>query len=280
MTKKILTIFLCLFVFGGAALAETFKIFIGIPPGGPSDVFIRKVAMEAEKISNYKFVVINRPGADFMVSYQAFLEESRSNPNVLFVSTTGTHVSSYIQHADLKLDPINDTKSLILIVRIHLLFVTLKESPINDLSDLRGNLNIGYAGATAPVIIGKMKLDPNIQLVPFRNDAENMLALLRRDIPVAQVTSINNLIPIHRDKIKVIGSMDKMGVVSGQGLHVAKNFPADKLLELNRLFNQVLRDPAVVDWFVATVNTKPAGGTPADYDRLIQTFKQKLIDQP
>lgn len=279
MIKKLLTAIVTLFVLAGLAHAETFKIYIGSPAGGPSDVYVRKIADEAEKISDYKFIVINRPGADFLVAYQAMLEESRANPNVLFVSSTGTQVSSYIQHPDLKLDPLNDTKSLILLVRINFLFASLKESSINSLADLRGNLNIGYSGATAPLLISKMKLDPSVQIVPFRNDAELMLGLLRKDVPVAQIVSTNNLINTHKDRIKIIGNLDKMGIVAGQGISVAKNFPEEKLLRLNKIFNTVLSQPVTVEWFANTVNTRPAGGAPADYDKLLNDFKRNILVQ-
>jgi len=197
----------------------------------------------------------------------------------LFVSSTGTQVSSYIQHPDLKLDPLNDTKSLILLVRINFLFASLKESSINSLADLRGNLNIGYSGATAPLLISKMKLDPSVQIVPFRNDAELMLGLLRKDVPVAQIVSTNNLINTHKDRIKIIGNLDKMGIVAGQGISVAKNFPEEKLLRLNKIFNTVLSQPATVEWFANTVNTRPAGGAPADYDKLLNDFKRNILDR-
>jgi tripartite-type tricarboxylate transporter receptor subunit TctC len=277
MIKKIFLF--ALFVLLNVAHAETYKIYLGSPAGGPSDVYVRKIADEVEKISDTKFVVINRPGADFLVAYQAMLEESKTNPNVLFVSSTGTQVSSYLQHPALKLDPLNDTKSLIMFVRINFLFAALKESNINSLDDLKGNLNIGYSGATAPLLISKMKLEPSVQTVPFRNDAELMLGLLRKDVPVAQIVSTNNLITVHKDKIKIIGNLDKMGIVAGQGISVAKNFPDDKLIKLNRLFNQVLSQPSMIEWFASTVNTKPVGGSPADYDRLLAEFKRNILDR-
>ena len=168
---------------------------------------------------------------------------------------------------------------MILFVRINFLFAALNESSINSLADLRGNLNIGYSGATAPLLISRMKLDPAVQTVPFRNDSELMLALLRKDVPVAQIVSTNNLISTHKDKIKIIGNLDKMGIVAGQGFSVAKNFSEDKLLRLNRLFNEVLKQPSTVEWFAATVNNKPVGGSPADYDRLLNDFKVRILDK-
>jgi hypothetical protein len=35
----------------------------------------------------------------------------------------------------------------------------------------------------------------------------------------------------------------------------------------------------MIEWFVSTVNTKPAGGTPADYDRLLAEFKRNILDR-
>lgn len=278
MIKKLFT-FVAVFLLAVQVHAETFKIYIGSAPGGPSDIYVRKIVEEAEKLGTDRFVVINRPGADFLVAYQAFIEESRTNPNVLFVSSTGTQVSSYVQYPDLKLDPLNDTKSLILFVKINFLFAALNESPLNSLADLKGSINIGYSGATAPLLISRMKLEPTVQTVPYRNDAELVLGLLRKDIPVAQVVSTNNLIITHKDRIKIIGNLDRMGIVAGQGISVAKNFPDDKLQRLNKLFNDVIKQPATVEWFVANVNNRPLGGRPADYDKVLNDFKQKILDK-
>jgi hypothetical protein len=278
MIKKLFTILFGLFVLNSHA--ETYKIYVGASAGGPSDVYVRKIAEEAEKLSTDKFVVINRPGADFMVAYQAFLEESKTNPNVLFVSATGTHVSSYIQYADLKLDPLNDTKSVILLIRINFLFVALTDSSINSLSDIHGNLNIAHSGATAPLLISKLKLDPGVRTVSFRNDNDALMALLSKEVPLAQLISNNNLLVAHKDRVKIVGNLDKLGIVAGQGLSVAKDFPEDKLVHLNRLFNNAIKQPAIIDWFAANMNgTKPVGGKPSDYDQVLRNFKSKMLDK-
>lgn len=254
--------------------AETYKVYVGSGAGGPGDVITRRVFKQVEENSDNKFIIINKPGADFLVAYEAFLAESKTNPNVLFLSTNGTHVASYYVRPELKLDPMKDTKSLIGLVKMHFLFVSKNESNIRSLTDIRGKLNVGANSGTATMVLKSLKIDPEVQIVPYKSDADVVVAILADQLPAGLIISGNNLYNANRDKLRVAYQVNLDPVI---GISVARNFSTDKQKELNLLLNKALKDPEVVDWFKQNIRAELLGGSPADYDKALLNFKKNLL---
>jgi tripartite-type tricarboxylate transporter receptor subunit TctC len=273
--KKLFTILLGFFIL--SANAELYKIYNGTPAGSLSDAHTRKLALYLEQKTGDTFIVINKPGADQMVAYQTFIEESRTNPNVIYYSGTGTHVSSYILYPNLKLDPLKDTKSLFYLLPVHYYMCAPKDSAIRGLQDIKGKLNVGSSNATTTLIFERMQFDPDVQMIPFIDDKSVFLSLLSNDLPVAMCVSINPLIKANRDRIKVVANFDKF-LIGGVGFHVPANFSDAKLRELNRLLNQAIKDPDIRQFFVDG-SGEPAGGPPEAYDRVIEQFQRSLKKQ-
>lgn len=273
MIKKLFAILFGLVVL--SSHAEIYKIYMGVPAGSLSDVYTRKIYDHVSKITGDTFVVINRPGADQLVAYQLFLEESRTNPNVILSSGTSSLVASYVFHADLKLDPLNDTKSLMALLKVHYYLVARADSNINSVKDIRGQLNVGSSNATNSALFTTAKFDPQVQLIPFKGDNELLLALLQKEIDLASVISINPLLYTNKDKIKIVSRFDP--VVGAVGYSVPKNFPDQKLQHINQALNQVIQHPDIKQWFVTTMGSAPVGGTPAEYDAIVTDFKKLLF---
>jgi hypothetical protein len=273
MIKKLFAIFFGLMVL--TTQAETYKIYMGVPPGSLSDVYTRKIYDHVAKITGDTFVVINRPGADQLVAYQLFIEESRTNPNVILSSGTSSLVASYVFRPELKLDPLNETKSMFALLKVHYYLVARADSVINSFKDVRGQLNVGSSNATNSALFTTAKFDPQVQLIPFKGDNEIMLSLLQKEIDLASVISINPLLYTNKDKIKIIGKFDP--VVGAVGYSVPKNFSEDKLQQINRALNQVVQHPDIKQWIVVTMGAAPVGGTPAVYNDIINNFKQLLF---
>jgi tripartite-type tricarboxylate transporter receptor subunit TctC len=276
MIKKLFTIIL----FGLAVLtanAEIYKIYNGTPAGSLSDSQTRKLALFLEQKTGDTFVVINRPGADQLVAYQSFIEESRNNPNVIYYSGTGTHVASYILYPNLKLDPLKDTKSLFYLLDTHYYICTPKDSPIRGIQDIKGKLNIGSSNATTTLILEQLNLDPEIQIIPYKDDKTVFLNLLSGDLPAAMCVSMNPLIRVNKDKIKIVANFDKF-LVGGVGFHVPANMPDTKTKELNRLLNQAIKDPEINQFFTDNYGI-PVGGPPEVYDRVIEQYQRSLLSK-
>jgi tripartite-type tricarboxylate transporter receptor subunit TctC len=273
--KKLFAAILALFVL--AAHAETYKIYNGTPAGSLSDSQTRKLANYLEQKSGDTFIVINKPGADQLVAYQAFLEESRTNPNVIYYSGTGTHVASYILYPNLKLDPLKDTKSLFYIMDTHYYICAPKDSNIRGLQDIKGKLNIGSSNATTTLILEQMHFESDVQIIPYKDDKTVFVNLLSGDLPAAMCVSMNPMIRTNKDKIKIVATFDKF-LIGGVGFHVANNFPDAKLKELNRLLNQAIKDPDIYQFFVDNYGT-PVGGAPEVYDHVIEQYQRSLLSK-
>ncbi len=279
MIKKMFTILFGLFVLTSLSHAETYKIYIGNAAGSLSDVYTRKIFEHVEKITGDNFLVINRPGVDQLLAYQAFLEESRTNPNVIFSSGTATQVSSYAVHPQLKLDPLRDTKSLITVARVQYHLIVRNDSAIKSAKDLKGKINIGSSNSTTTTLINKSNFPADIQIIPYKSDNEIILALLKNEIDVASAISLNPLIRAHKDRIKIITSFEDLAVTGATGYTVANSFPQEKFDRLHRALDQVLKHPDIQQWFVANMGTTTVGGKPEVYDQIIQRFKKVMLDK-
>lgn len=279
MIKKISTFLFGLFVLISLSHAETYKIYIGNSAGSLSDVYTRKIFDHVEKITGDNFVVINKPGANQMLAYQTFLEESRHNPNVIYSSGTATQVSSYAVHPELKLDPLKDTKSLITVAKVQYHLIVRNESTIKNSKDIKGKINIGTSNSTTTTLINKSNFPADLQIIPYKSDNEVILALLKSEIDIASAISLNPLIRTHKDKIRIVSNFDELNVTGATGYTVANDFPKEKFDRLHRALNQVLNHPDIQQWFVANMGTVPVGGKPEKYDQILQRFKKVMLDK-
>jgi tripartite-type tricarboxylate transporter receptor subunit TctC len=269
--KKLFTILFGLVVLSNLSHAETFKIYMGVPAGSLSDVYTRKLYDHVNKITGDNFVIVNRPGADQMVAYQLFIDESRNNPNVIFSSGTSSLVASSIFRPELKLNPLNETKSLITVLKVHYYLVARADSPIKSIKEVTGKLNVGSSNATNNALFVGAKFDKDVQLIPFKGDNEIIISLLQKEIDLASIISINPLLYTHKDRIKIVADFNP--VIGAVGYSVAKNFPDEKLQEINRALNQIVHHPDIKQWFINTMGSAPVGGSPEDYDATINSFK-------
>lgn len=260
----------------GFANAELYKIYLGTPAGSMSDAQVRKIIPYLEQKTQDTFIVINKPGADQLVAYKEFIEESRTNPNVIYLGGTGTHVSSYILYPDLKLDPLRDTKSLFLLSPIHYSICALQNSNLTGLQDIRGRLNIGSGNGSSALIFDRMKFDSDVHLIPFKDDKSGFVSLMSGDIHAYMCININPLFNANKDKIKTVANFDKQGFVGAIALFVPRNFSDSKTKQLNYLLNQAINDPEIRQWFIDTSGVPAAGGPPESLDRIIRNFRKQL----
>jgi tripartite-type tricarboxylate transporter receptor subunit TctC len=127
------------------SFAETYKVIVGTPPGSGSDTQARRVFDLVSKETGDTFIIMNKPGGAFVVSYRVFQEESKTSPNVLLLTHGSTLITSYVTNVDQKLDPLTETKGLIAFQRIRHFIVVREESNIQTAKDIKGKLNIGYS---------------------------------------------------------------------------------------------------------------------------------------
>lgn len=276
---KLFTVLIGLFLYTSITWAETYKVYIGNSAGSLSDVYTRKIFDRVEKITDDNFIIINRPGAEQMVAYQSMLEESKTNPNVIYSSGTSTQVASYFSQPELKLDPLKDTKSLILVTRVQYHLIVKQNSNINSIADIKGPVNIGSSNNTNNTLIRLSNFNSSVQTIPYKSDNEVILALLKDEIQIASAISLNPLIRTHKDSIKIISNFDNLNVTGATGYTVPNNFSEEKLNKLNQAINQVLQQPDIRAWFREFMGTFPVGGVPDQYTQVLQQFKRVIYDK-
>ena len=248
------------------AQAKTYKVFMGTAPGSASDIQTRKLFDEVGKETGDNFVVINRPGAGFLVSYRAFIEESRTNPDViLFYGTGGLSLVQLGPPVDI--DPLNELKGLMALQKVYYFVVVRSDSKYNTPADLKGKTNVGTVTTLSEFLVKRYMSQADLQTVAYKSENESMFALLKNEIDAASSNNNNTLLITHRDKLRVIRPFpDSMvGVV---GYHVIKNFPEDEKQRLNRAMNKVLKSPGFTAWMRETTGYDPEGGTGELYDEL------------
>jgi tripartite-type tricarboxylate transporter receptor subunit TctC len=273
---------LCIFVlalfFSSQIYAENYQVFVGVGPGGPADVMVRKLTAEAEKKSNDKFIVVNKPGAEFMVAYQEFIREGQRNKNVMFVNNAGFYINTALPaNASLNLRPFTDAKSLITLISFDILFLSKKDSPIKNMNNVKGKLSLGYVGSTTKLLADKLNLDPDIALIPYKTDNAGVMAVLSNEVDLATAVDFSTTYLAYKDSFQVVGNSKKLlNTSSAMGLSVPQSMPDSQVAELNRLFNQVFNDPEFSSWFVSTYHKKPHGGSPQEFDRIINDYYKKI----
>jgi tripartite-type tricarboxylate transporter receptor subunit TctC len=269
--KKLLAVIFCLLAL--TANAKTYKVFVGTPAGSGSDIQTRRLFDEVGKITGDTFVVFNKPGANLMIGYKSFIEESMREPNVILHGGSVYAVNAYLLK-DTTIDPINELKGLVLTQYVTSLVVVRNDSPYNSLKDLTGRINAGVSNPLSEFLLAsEVPKNNDFQIVNYKSDNESTMALLSKTVDVVGTTTFNPYLKSHADSLKVIHTHYTQ---VGSGYAVYKTFPEDERIKLNKALNEVLRNPEVVEWLTSSFRFKPVGGAPEKYDQMLIDMKKAI----
>lgn len=252
-----------------SCFAKTYKVYVGTPPGSTSDLQARMIFDAVSKQTGDTFVILNRPGAGFVISYKAFLEDSKNNPDVILFS-----ISSMLL-PDAKIDPVNEIKGLVLLHKIHYFLVALEDSKFKTVSDIKGKLNVSITSPTSEILVTKNFPNSGLQTIPFKSENDALMSLLKKEIDLSSSNNMNAGLSSHRDKLRVIKAYPDnfFGFV---GYSVPMNFPEDDKIRLNSAINKALETPEIRNWFKDIVGEYPSGGSPEQYDKMTRYVKKEL----
>ena len=272
MMKKILTVLL-LVVLAASAHAKTYKIIVGTTPGNPGDTLTRKLFDEVSKETGDTFVVVNRPGAGFMVAYKSFLDESRHTPDMILFTIT----SIYGTKINLEVDPSKDLKSLIAAARVPpYVLISKKGSQFKSFADVR-KVNIGHSSSISNFLTEKyFPPDTVYQQVLYKTESDAIFALLKGEVEMT-ITSGLNAKPFE-DQLNYVTTFPKE-VSAVMGFCVAKTFPEDEKDKLNRVINKTLKSSELHKWTKDTLPLELLGGSPDHYDYLVESYKKLMFSK-
>lgn len=256
-------LFLLLAFFCLSVQAQTYKVYSQFPAGSTPDILVRKLFDTVEQKTNYKFIHLNRPGADGVVAYKSFLQESSSK----ILSTTTSLI------ADNLLDVREQTKSLLFYYKLDFFLITLKESKLNNFNDINGKLNVGSIGKNQDLMFKAMINDKEVQIIRYNSDVEIINAILRKDIEIGNISNVSIPYRANRNAFKIIGDFNKLNFTLGGSLVVEKNMLNSELLNLNKVLNEAIQDREFRNWFVVQFERNPVGGNPEVLDKIVKEVR-------
>ena len=249
------------------------RIILPFGAGGVADVTARIVADKLGEKLGQRFVIENMPGAGGITAANAVLG-APADGYVLGLVTNGTAISAALFRS-LPFDPIKDFTMVSTLGTFDLVFAVNADSRFKTLADVirvakeqPGKLNVGTINVGGTQHLGaellKTMASIDVQIVPYRNSPDIVVALLRDDVqmlvefPAAikgQVadgklrllaTSGPQRSPLMPD-VPTVNEAGVSGyeVTSWNGVFAPKDTSNEVVITVNKALNEVLAKPDV-----------------------------------
>jgi tripartite-type tricarboxylate transporter receptor subunit TctC len=264
------------------------RLVLPFGPGGVADVSSRIMADKLSTKLGQRVVVENMPGPGGIAAGRAVANAAPDGYTMALV-TNGTAIS-VAAFNNLPFDPVKDFAMVSMVGTFDLVFVVNAASEFKTLGDFLkaakaqpGKLNIGTIAVGGTQNLGgelfKSASGLNVQIVPYKNSPDIVLALLRNDVqmmvdfpPAVQgqvadgklrilATSSPQASPL----LPGVPTVDSAGVkgyevISWNGVGVPKGTPKEVIDTMNKAMREVLALPELKEQFakvgvVATAST-------------------------
>jgi len=279
----------------GAAQAawpeKPIKIVLPFGAGGVADVTARIMADKLSQKFNQRVVIENMPGPGGIAAARAVIGAPPDGYTMAYV-TNGTAIS-VAAFKSLPFDPVKDFAMVSMVGAFDLVFVVNAQSEYKTLADFLkaaranpGKLNIGTIAVGGTQNLGgelfKSAAGLNVQIVPYKNSPDIVVALLRNDVqmmvdfPPATQGQVND------GKLKILATsspkrsplmpnaptVDEAGVkgyevISWNGVGAPKDTPKEVIDTMNKAIAEVMAMPEVKAQF-AKVGVVATASTPAE----------------
>lgn len=271
--KKFIAMLLMLLSF--SVFAEQYKVIVPYAAGATPDVQARKIFATVSKNTGDTFVVFNRGGAETLVGYKHFLEESSNDKNVLYIS----HSSYYniFLNDDEKFSIDKNSKSVATIQKFTYSLVTRKDSPLDDITQIRGKLNIGGTVKLCLRALEAVKKDKDLQFISYTSDVDAFMNMLKGDLDLVCTGSNSVAYAAVKEKTKAIKNFSKevsVGVTSG--IVASKLMADDDVKRLNLAINAAYKDEDLKAWFIEVSGNPPETGPTNGYTKHVYELKKFL----
>lgn len=249
------------------------KIVLPFGAGGVADVSTRIVADKLGDRLGQRFVIENMPGAGGIAAANAVLK-ALPDGHTLGLVTNGTAISAAL-FTSLPFDPVNDFAMVSGLGTFDLVFAVRADAPFKTLADLVRaakeqplKLNVGTVSVGSTQHLGaelfKSMAKVGIQIVPYRNSPDIVVALLRDDVqmlvefPAAIQGQLADgrlrlLATSGRKRSRLIPdvpTVDEAGVAgysvtSWNGIFAPRGTSNEVVATLNKTLNEILAMPDV-----------------------------------
>lgn len=278
------------------------KLVLPFGPGGVADVTARILADRLEKKFGQRVVVENMPGPGGIQAARTVINAAPDGYTMAYI-TNGTAIS-VAAFNKLPFDPVKEFEMVSMVGTFDLVFVVRSDSEIKTLGDFikaaqaqPGKLNVGTISVGGTQNLGgelfKSTSGLNIQIVPYKNSPDIVVALLRNDVqmmvdfPPAVQGQVNDgrlkILAVSSPKesplFPGIPTIDKAGVkgyevISWNGVGLPKGTPKEIVDTLNKAIREVVAMPDVKEQY-AKVGVVAVASSPDELiARLVADIKK------
>jgi tripartite-type tricarboxylate transporter receptor subunit TctC len=256
---------------------KTVKLVLPFGPGGVADVTSRVMAAKLSEKFGQQVIVENMPGPGGIAAARSVIQ-SPPDGYIMALVTNGTAIS-VAAFNKLPFDPVKDFEMVSLLGTFDLVFVVNAQSEYKTLADFikaakaaPGKLNIGTIAVGGTQNLGaelfKSMAGVNVQIVPYKNSPDIVVALLRNDVqmmvefPPAVQGQVNDgklrILAVSSPRpspvVPGVPTVEQAGVkgfevVSWNGVAAPKGTPKEVVETMNNAMHEVLAMPDVKETF-------------------------------
>jgi tripartite-type tricarboxylate transporter receptor subunit TctC len=292
-----------LIAFVAPAAAQTYpnhviRLIVPFPPAGLVDTAARLIQPHLEKALGQTVIVDNRPAASGIVGTDAVAKAPPDGHTLLMVASS--HTVAPATNPKLPYDTARDLAAVAILGKNPLLFVINAKVPAKTLPEFvalakanPGKFNYATPGAASQShlvteLFGQ-RAGIKMQHIPYRGGAPAITATMAGETEFVVISPLASLPHIQAGTLRPIaaGSLKRdpqfpelptlaesgfpgFEVIQWVGLLTTAGTPTAIVDRLNAEVNRALRDPDLIAK-LAVQGVSPAGGTPAEFQMLIET---------
>ena len=272
--------------------ARPVRMIVPYPPGGPTDVLTRIVAVKLSEAMGQPFAADNKAGASGMIGSA---EVAKAAPDgYTLLGNASIHVINPSLYPKAAFDAIADFTPVTQLAHVPLLLVVNNALPVKTVNELiayakanPGKLNFASSGnAAAPHLAGEsFKLATGIQMqhVPYKGSAPALTDLIGGQVQLMFDSMPSAMPHVKAGKLRPIAvttakrsaavpdlpAIAEAGVPgydisTWYGLWAPKNTPREVVERLASETARILKLPEVRERYAA-LGAEPVGSTPAEF---------------
>jgi tripartite-type tricarboxylate transporter receptor subunit TctC len=274
------------------------RLIVPFPPGGGNDILARVIGQRLTESLGQQIIVDNRGGAGGLVG-GSMAASASPDGYTLFLGSMGGLAHNPALRPNLPYSPPRDFAAVSLLATSAFILVVHPGLPAKSVKELLalarakpGTLNYGSAGIGSSLHLTgelfKHTTGADIVHVGYKGTALAITDTITGQVQMVFSTMPPPLPHVKTGKLRALGvtsakrarvvpevptiaeaGVPGFGVENWQGIVVPAKTPRAIVERLNREILQVLAQPAMIT-ALAAQGLDPAGGTPAQFDRLIR----------
>ena len=277
---------------------KTIRLIVPFPPGGLNDTAARLIQPYLEKALGQTVIVDNRPAASGIVGTDAVAKAAPDGHTLLMVASSHTVIPA--TNSKLPYDADRDFAAVAIVGKNPMLFVINAKVPAKTLPEFvalakanPGKFNYATPGAASQSHLTTELFDQRagiaMQHIPYRGGAPAIQSTVAGETQFVVISPLASLPHIQAGTLRAIaaGSLARdpqfsdlptvaesgfpdFEAIQWVGLLTTAGTPRAIVERLNAEVNRAIRDPELIAK-LAALGVSPAGGTPAEFQKLIAT---------